>query len=308
MAETLQSARRHYARSALLGRRAVTEARKAAAAAGSAASSGVVSTIALYQAASASQAPAAMAQMLAEQSIDAAAEGILNSLAFVTAADSMLTMLDQVQVDSQQDVDWQFDRLVASLVADAGRAAESVSIAATPGAGWVRYLNPPSCSRCAVLAGRIYRWSSGFDRHPGCDCVHVATNAAAAPGLITDPTDLLRNGQITGLAKADAQALSDGASWSQVINAKSGMTDVTLYGRRAQVTTAGTTRRGAFGSSDFAATAGYDRRSVGRRGAVANSNERTTRRARLTPKAIYDAADGDRDTAIRLLKSYGYIS
>lgn len=34
--------------------------------------------------------------------------------------------------------------------------------------GYVRVLNPPSCGRCAILAGRFYRWSAGFQRHPMC--------------------------------------------------------------------------------------------------------------------------------------------
>lgn len=57
--------------------------------------------------------------------------------------------------------------IVSTQVADSGRAAESVAMVAQPAAtGWVRMLVPPSCDRCAVLAGRGYRWSAGFPRHP----------------------------------------------------------------------------------------------------------------------------------------------
>jgi hypothetical protein len=62
-------------------------------------------------------------------------------------------------------------------VADAARAAEGVSITASEPTdrtgkkvevGWIRVLNPPSCSRCVLLAGRFYRWNEGFERHPNC--------------------------------------------------------------------------------------------------------------------------------------------
>ena len=33
-------------------------------------------------------------------------------------------------------------------------------------AGYTRMLNPPSCARCIILAGRWYRWNAGFARHP----------------------------------------------------------------------------------------------------------------------------------------------
>ena len=66
------------------------------------------------------------------------------------------------------------DRIVRTQGVDANRAAESAVVAArTKVGGYVRQLNPPSCSRCAILAGRWYRWNKGFQRHPHCDCVHV---------------------------------------------------------------------------------------------------------------------------------------
>lgn len=59
------------------------------------------------------------------------------------------------------------EMLAQTMVQDAGRMAVGLAIASRPRVtGWVRMLNPPSCSRCALLAGRWYRWSSGFRRHP----------------------------------------------------------------------------------------------------------------------------------------------
>lgn len=164
----------------------------------------------------------AVAEMLTEQDIDLEAQAVLNALAFVTPADLVGEAVASVEEAGGED--WRFDRLVASLVADAGRAAESVAITARPGVGWVRYLRPPSCSRCAVLAGRFYRWSDGFRRHPGCDCVHLASTEAAAEGLVTDPVELVEQGLVSGLSKADRRAILDGADVSQVVNTRTAMT------------------------------------------------------------------------------------
>ena len=53
-----------------------------------------------------------------------------------------------------------------TTIGDAGRAAAGVDTAARKNVGYVRMLNPPSCSRCSVMAGRFYRWNNGFLRHP----------------------------------------------------------------------------------------------------------------------------------------------
>lgn len=60
------------------------------------------------------------------------------------------------------------DMAVHTQVADAGRGAASVATAVRRNVGFTRMLNPPSCSRCAILAGRWYRGSSAFQRHPRC--------------------------------------------------------------------------------------------------------------------------------------------
>jgi hypothetical protein len=63
------------------------------------------------------------------------------------------------------------DAILATQVADAGRIATGVGITARRNVGYIRMLNPPSCSRCAILAGKFYRWNAGFQRHINCDCV-----------------------------------------------------------------------------------------------------------------------------------------
>jgi hypothetical protein len=180
------------------------------------------------------------------------------------------------------------DRLVASEVADAGRAASQASIVAEPlWANYVRMLNPPSCSRCAILAGRIYRDLEAFQRHPLCDCVMVPVTDwqdAHDNGLISSPRDLFDRGEIRGLSQADSQAIADGADMAQVVNAQRGMATADLFGRRGvKVTTTGTTKRSAWRK--------------------ANPN----RTVRLRPEAIYAVAR-DREDAIRLLRLYGYLT
>ena len=164
----------------------------------------------------------AVADMLDEQGFDIAAAGSLRPLAFTTDPRMFTAMLDTTANPA---------RLVASLVQDAGRSAEGVAATARPKVGHVRYLSPPSCSRCAILAGRFYRHSTGFQRHPGCDCVMVATTSTAAPDLVADPTDLLREGKVTGLSKADLRALDDGADLGRVVNVRSKKAGLTESGR-----------------------------------------------------------------------------
>lgn len=154
----------------------------------------------------------AVAQMLAEQDIAAAAEARLNALAFTTSTENLRAMLDSAG-------DPGFDQLIGSLVQAAGRSAESVSTAVRPHIGHVRTLSPPSCSRCAVLAGRVYRYSEGFQRHPHCDCTMTPVQEGDRTHA-ADPLRMLAQGQITGLSKADAQALRDGADLGQIVNVR----------------------------------------------------------------------------------------
>lgn len=72
------------------------------------------------------------------------------------------------------------DMALHTLIADTSRAADGVGIAARPGvAGFVRMLNPPSCGRCAVLAGKWFRWNAGFARHPRCFPAGVVVSGPA---------------------------------------------------------------------------------------------------------------------------------
>lgn len=172
-----------------------------------------MSVVAAHQIAQAQTSQLAVSQMLAEQEIDSAAEAILNLSSFTTDAVTLNQMVADVETDLE------FDRLVASIVTDAARAAESVATTVRPNIYHVRFLSPPSCGRCAILAGRVYRWSDGFQRHPGCDCSMIPTTVASP--LVQDVDELVASGQVRGLSKADLQALKDGADLSQVVNVQS---------------------------------------------------------------------------------------
>jgi hypothetical protein len=114
-------------------------------------------------------------------------------------------------------------RAAVNETQDAGRGADHVAMVTQPALlGYVRYLELPSCSRCVVLAGRRYRWSAGFERHPRCDCLHIPYTVASpwAGRAIEDPEAAVETGQVTGLSAADRRALEDGADLGRLVNAK----------------------------------------------------------------------------------------
>lgn len=231
----LRSADRYYAQSAAIARQAVRAASKRGKETG--AISAVALIIAQYQAAQATQVAPAATAMLAEQGITSAPEAPLDPMAFAAPVASIEAMLTSIQADIEAEIqretarieaeaaqmwaDWRFGRLVTSLTQDAARMAQQVDIVTRPRIAHVRHLVLPSCSRCAVLAGRVYRWSDGFQRHPGCDCVMIPTTIASDQ-MAYDIDELVRTGQVTGLSKADRRAIADGADFNQVVNARRG--------------------------------------------------------------------------------------
>ena len=184
----------------------------------------------------------------------------------------------------------------ATQVADAGRTAAGLDTFARPKVGYVRMLNPPSCSRCSVLAGRFYRNNEGFRRHPRCDCVHVPTTrteAAESEGLVHDPyayfESLSESAQDKTFGKAQAQAIRDGGDLFQVVNARRGMS-------YAGVSSDGS-RRGQRVASDFT------REGTTRRALWGGANPKGKR---LTPDAIY-AQGLPREATLDLLAKHGYL-
>jgi hypothetical protein len=161
-------------------------------------------------------------------------------------------------------------------------------------------LTPPSCSRCAVLAGRWYRYNAGFDRHPACNCIAIPANEDTSGDLLTNPRLAIAAGKVTGLSRADTRAiLDDGADVGQVINAHRGMRTANMYGRDLKITLEGTTVRGLAGKFLIAEGQRFDK--------LQGERYRRVQIPRLRPQTIYQVAGTDRAEALRLLRRFGYL-
>jgi hypothetical protein len=207
------------------------------------------------------------------------------------------------------------DMIVRTQVTDAGRVADGVALAAEPSLdGYVRMLNLPSCSRCIILAGKFYAWNDGFERHPNCDCVHIAAPEDNADDLRTNPKKLFESmteaEQDKTFTIAGAQAIRDGADMNQVVNVRRGAAGLAPAGGRVTAAEVKVLRGGRGMARLQPTTVGGEQLLV--------STEGTTRRGfagrrlggrspRLMPEQIYKIADGDRDEALRLLFRNGYL-
>lgn len=194
----------------------------------------------------------------------------------------------------------QLTMIGSTEVADAGRLATGAAITARRSVyGHVRVVNTPACGRCIVLAGRVYRWSQGFDRHPKCKCGMQLVGSPEARAART-PEQLFAamdsSEQERAFTVAGARAIQDGADIGQVVNAKRGIYEA---GGRS-FTTEATTRRGLAGKRLEAAGAAIERRQ--------GERYRRVKVPRLTPKQIYLEAVEDRAEAVRLLRRFGYLS
>lgn len=161
------------------------------------------------------------------------------------------------------------DLVIPTQVADAGRAAELVTMTATPAVtGYVRAVSPGACRRCAILAGKHFRWDNDFLRHPRCHCQTVPSGEGSTAGVL-HPRDhfegLSRPEQDRVYGRENAEAIRDGADPVKVVNSLRGT--YTPSGRRAP-----------------------------------------TPANRATPGSIYRIADGDRDKALELLRAAGYLT
>ena len=184
----------------------------------------------------------AIGRMLAEQDVDVLPYGRIVPREFTTPPERFEAIAEAAPLIDDAWV----ANLSASLLEDAMRAAESVAVAVRQDVKHVRFVNPPCCSRCAVLAGRVYRWSTGFQRHPGCDCSMIPVLTA---GPAQNPNDLVERGLVRGLSKADIQAISDGADLNKVVNVRlrsAGLRESgRVIARRGQLTPEGIYRAAA---------------------------------------------------------------
>lgn len=181
------------------------------------------------------------------------------------------------------------DMIVRTEVADAGRVADQVGITARPELdGYIRVVVGDSCNRCIILAGRWYRYSEGFERHPRCDCAMLPASQAEAAGLVQDPQAIYesmteRERTQAGWSEGDQKAIDAGADINQVTNATN------RVGRKKSVYTAGGRE--------------FTRESTTKRGVT-----RGRLKHRMTPDQIFIEAGDDRDEAIRLLQEHGYLT
>lgn len=192
---------------------------------------------------------------------------------------------------------------VATVLSDTRRTSEKVAMASRHVGLWVRALNPPSCGRCVILAGRKYRTRQAFLRHPNCDCTNIPATEALAEDLMVDPHAYLDHLDDRDLARtlgsrANAEAWRAGADVNQLINAYrarwtprgyvGSVRSAQVFGRNVRYTTEGWTRSGQAYRRYVAATG------------------HAPPGPRLMPETIFGIAD-DREDALRLLRLYGWV-
>lgn len=168
--------------------------------------------------------------MLSESGFPEPQDGAVNAAAFAGWAGSGVPMGDYLaspvivarkssgSVDEMLEAGGRWlDGLVTTAVADAGRDGQGVAIAATQNTGFIRYEPEPYCQRCAVLVGKFFKFNTGFQRHPRCQAIHIATSSR-------QPVDdrfsaNLDPDKIHDLTAAQRKAIDDGADIGRVINA-----------------------------------------------------------------------------------------
>lgn len=155
--------------------------------------------------------------------------------------------------------------------------------------GWVRMLQPPSCGRCAMLAGKFFKWNDGFERHECCDCKHIPVEESTADDITVNPYEYFKSLSIADQEKyfgvANSAAISAGADINQVMNASLRKGGLYTVGKR-RYTKEGTAKRGFY-------------RKVTEAG---KKNE-----IRPTPWQIVHDSHGDQALAVTTLRRFGYI-
>jgi hypothetical protein len=233
---------------------------------------GLLPPLTVLQQLSAQNGAASVDAMLAEQNIDAPPEATVNTNSLTGIASDgrpLLSLLEQATTVNALEL------MAVTQIADAARIAAGLSIATRQQVGWTRMVNPPCCARCAVLAGKFFKWNAGFDRHPACDCTHIPTREDVAEDVRTDPKALFDSGRVNGITQAEQKAITAGADVSRVINARR-----SLYMDDAghRFTREATTRRGG------------------------------VKGPRPTPEQVYRTAGDDQAAALRALKKFGYLN
>lgn len=305
----LRSATEHYRRQQAITTAGLLEARRAS----TRGPAQVAKVVTAYQIAAARESMNALPLMLAEQGIPDVPEGAV-AISGLAGQASDGRPLETLFAQSRSS--GQLALMVATQLQDVARVAAGIGITSRPNVtGYARMLNPPSCSRCAILAGKFFKWNAGFQRHPRCDCRHIPSTEAMSGDLTTDPSayfdSLTEAEQNKAFTNAGAQAIRDGADPIKVVNVRSGMSSagVTRTTTNAQGFTVNATRRTLSGdrlptraSRDTGAT-----EAPALLDGITFAGRAAPNRGRLTPEGIYGVAGDDRTEAIRLLRSNGYL-
>ena len=290
----LASATEYYTRQQRLTLAAIIRAAKAK----GGGSAEVAKVVAAFQVLAVREAAAALDNMLDEQRIDIAPVGRVVPISLVGSTSAGFPMQTVFQQPTSDAV---FDMIVATQLQDVARNMVGLGVAARPRMGYVRQISAGACSRCAVLAGRFYRWSDGFLRHPRCNCKNIPAREGDSVSDITMTRDEYFRGLSTAeqdrvFSKAGAQALRDGADMSQVVNVyrrSAGMQFAQVSPVKLKdglkFTTEGTTKYGVAGQAQL------------------RLRQNGPQQMRPMPETIYQRAGDDRAMAMRMLKLYGYV-
>lgn len=266
---TLQSAREHYEAQQRIVAGAVLMARRLR----FDPLPRLTAVVAGFQAAAAVEGARSVPEALVEQGIDAdtfATPDARTLAGWTSYGLPLAPLLDRAR---GPEIDgFRFDRLVASQVQDAGRQGAALQMAVTPTVtAYVRQVNPPSCSRCIVLAGKKFAKNDGFQRHPLCDCTHVPTTREDGDDVTFDAVsyfDSLPTEEQDRIFTKHAAELIRAAP-----------ADKRQYVMGRAVNTRWTPR----------------------------SSSAQDRRARLLPEEITRRAGGNRDELLRLMKRHRYL-
>lgn len=212
--QRLQSEASHRARVSALVQIGVTQASRALAQRSFRA---LTSVLSILQFEAAQSGITAVEEMTDELEFDAPAVAAVVPSAFTgqTAAGGDVTSFLEAA-----DSLFQLEMAMITEINDAARVAqEAAVIARTNLYGHIRVVNEGTCcGRCAVLAGKFYRWSEGFLRHPNCQCGMIPVLLAKDYGVMQDPMELFHEGRIHDLTDAETEAINNGADVSQVVN------------------------------------------------------------------------------------------
>ncbi|MEV4312995.1 hypothetical protein [Actinocrispum sp. NPDC049592] len=185
----------------------------------------------------------------------------------------------------------------ATEISDTARLAVTAASVADPRiAGYERIVHLPACGRCILLAGRLYRFSTGFARHPRCDCgMRPVTRTQWESHRDNNPRALFAGmthaEQDKAFGKGDAAAIRAGADIARVVNARRPGALYVAGGH--EYTRDSVTVRGAG-------------REMGELARQRGDRYRSTRTARPTAAQLVNSARDEIELA-DLLRRFGYL-